>query len=576
MPDHRDVPGNCKTDKLTRNGTVQAILPHLAIADILIATCKLLLMQDALSKENIDQEHSQSNISTRIELMESVLKFALIASVFCSKSFTFAVKFVTRHDLDSTIFINEPFYHPTNHRRAYNLRYEPSDKSREISSTSNTYLNEIVKDETQNMDSDAANSYEITTTEGETLLPVTKSPIMVTEETASSESSSSIMRPDTAAAATTTAKAAQIIGEGLRNLLYGSASDATIFQAPRSKGKGFLSLFEVFKFENSKCSVSLSDIRLLHGICYHEFECNSFGGTAMGACASGVGVCCVFVKGCGDTTDQQVVYFESPNYPTPVTEALICVLIVNLRQNVRQLRLDFSMFELSRPTQGECLQDQFVVSGQNVNFIVPIICGINTGQHIYVDVDNAIENRVYVSVFAKGSSPRSFNIKITQLERDFAPDDCLQFYTEPEGYIKSFNYDQFGTIVESGEATYLNNLNYAICIKRVKQMCTILYQTNSNGEPNDFQIVNKDDEDNDIIPKDQAGAGAFACPNDFIILNQIRLCGERINDGTFDEDFTKNADVRDSTGGPIIASFRSDSAYVGRGFFIMYKQELCI
>ncbi|XP_055850596.1 uncharacterized protein LOC129915154 [Episyrphus balteatus] len=458
-----------------------------------------------------------------------------------------------------------------NYRSAYNLRYEPSDKSREvISSTSNTYLNEIAKGEIQDIEDDSVEIIEMTTEGVMTSPSITEIPSVVTEETASSEISSSIMRPDTAS----TNKAAHIIGEGLKNLLYGSASDATLFQAP--KGKGFLSLFEVFKFENSKCSVSFSDIRLLHGICYHEFECNSLGGTAMGACANGVGVCCVFVQGCGDITNQPVVYFESPNYPTPVTEGLICVLIVNLKPNVRQVRLDFLMFELNRPTDGECLQDQFVVSGQNVNFQVPIICGINTGQHIYVDVDNAIENRIYVSVFGKGIGPRSFNIKVTQLERDFAPDDCLQFYTEPEGFIKSFNYDQFGTIVDSGEVTYLNNLNYAICIKRVKQMCTILYQTDSNGEPNEFEIVNKDDEDNDIIPKDQAGAGALSCPNDFIILNQIRLCGDRINDGTIDEDFTKNADVRDSTGGPIIASVRSDGAYVGRGFFIMYKQELCV
>lgn len=33
------------------------------------------------------------------------------------------------------------------------------------------------------------------------------------------------------------------------------------------------------------------------------------------------------------------------------------------------------------PTSGSCDQDQFVVSGQNTNHVIPIICGINTGQH---------------------------------------------------------------------------------------------------------------------------------------------------------------------------------------------------
>lgn len=52
------------------------------------------------------------------------------------------------------------------------------------------------------------------------------------------------------------------------------------------------------------------------------------------------------LTGCGDTTDQSVAYFESPNYPHPFRESMICVLIVNIRKNVQQLRLDFLMFEV--------------------------------------------------------------------------------------------------------------------------------------------------------------------------------------------------------------------------------------
>lgn len=95
-----------------------------------------------------------------------------------------------------------------------------------------------------------------------------------------------------------------------------------------------------------------------------------------------------------------MAYFESPNYPQPVREVMICVLIINIRKNVQQLRLDFLLFEVSvrkfgatgpmandlsfqlnRPTDGNCDDDQFIVSGQNVNFVVPVLCGINTGQH---------------------------------------------------------------------------------------------------------------------------------------------------------------------------------------------------
>ncbi|TMW52377.1 hypothetical protein DOY81_002544 [Sarcophaga bullata] len=147
------------------------------------------------------------------------------------------------------------------------------------------------------------------------------------------------------------------IAEKLKNLfVYGSPSQVNLIQKQggvldtknknKTKSKGFLSLFEVIKFANTKCTVNMGDIRSMHGICYHEFECKSLGGISTERCGEGLGVCCIFLTGCGDTIGQSVAYFESPNYPQPVKEMLICVLIVNLRPNVQQLRLDFLMFEV--------------------------------------------------------------------------------------------------------------------------------------------------------------------------------------------------------------------------------------
>lgn len=56
------------------------------------------------------------------------------------------------------------------------------------------------------------------------------------------------------------------------------------------------------------------------------------------------------VNGCGDVSSQQTVYFESPNYPQAVREMMICVLIINVRKGVQQLRLDFQMFEVNTLT----------------------------------------------------------------------------------------------------------------------------------------------------------------------------------------------------------------------------------
>lgn len=38
-------------------------------------------------------------------------------------------------------------------------------------------------------------------------------------------------------------------------------------------------------------------------------------------------------------------------------------------------------FQLRGPTNGTCVNERLIISGQNVNDIVPIICGYNTGQH---------------------------------------------------------------------------------------------------------------------------------------------------------------------------------------------------
>jgi len=74
---------------------------------------------------------------------------------------------------------------------------------------------------------------------------------------------------------------------------------------------------------------------------------------------------------------------------------------------------------------------------------------------VYIHVGDSNEGKVYLSVFMKVSGGgRSFNIKVTQLEDNLAPNNCLQYFPEAEGLIKSFNYDTDGSIVDNREATY--------------------------------------------------------------------------------------------------------------------------
>jgi hypothetical protein len=78
-----------------------------------------------------------------------------------------------------------------------------------------------------------------------------------------------------------------------------------------------------------------------------------------------------------------VTYFESPNFPRASQSDLgSCSLTVLLSRNVKQVLVDFLFFELLPPSSdGDCLDDSFVVTGGAINNQIPAICGIATGQH---------------------------------------------------------------------------------------------------------------------------------------------------------------------------------------------------
>ncbi|KAF2889670.1 hypothetical protein ILUMI_16503, partial [Ignelater luminosus] len=120
-----------------------------------------------------------------------------------------------------------------------------------------------------------------------------------------------------------------------------------------------------------------------------------------------------------------------------------------------------------------------------------------------------------------------------------------------------------------------NNLNYAVCIRKAAGYCSITYTNIQNGTTYPFQIRNVDDAGQPTVPPGQAGAEIFSCPDDYIVINGIRLCGDRLNDGSVIQDFTRNAPVTDSSAGPIIVPVRTDGRVTGRGFRLFYTQNRC-
>ena len=211
-----------------------------------------------------------------------------------------------------------------------------------------------------------------------------------------------------------------------------------------------------------------------HGTCYQAGECIRRGGTPMGRCgpqaaavfassssASSLAnqplggdqltgsshVCCLFDVTCGQFAAERFVYFRNPGYPQTFDHGRMCrAKIGKLDKGVCQLRLDLLRFDIGKPTNGNCSQDMFVVSGQNENNVIPKICGLNDGQHYYVGVDESGVITLHMMMMGLAYR-RSFEILITQIpcRSDFAaPAHCLQYFMGTHGTIKSFNYDEEG------------------------------------------------------------------------------------------------------------------------------------
>ncbi|BET03076.1 Hypothetical protein NTJ_15894 [Nesidiocoris tenuis] len=338
-----------------------------------------------------------------------------------------------------------------------------------------------------------------------------------------------------------------------------SNGDLTVAASNHSghKNSKFLNLFTIVRFPNDECSDG--------GTCYTEAECQGMGGSSGMPCAKGYGVCCMLTSRCGTSGEINGRVFRG------LGQSGVCSLTISKIPCAKQIRLDFIDFELEPPVGGDCGPERLLVTGQNRNSPVPILCGSNSGQHVYLDVDEA-EGPVMVSVVS--NDPKDFMIRVTQIcdgERLLAPKHCLQYYTETEGFIRSFNY-QPDLRSASG---YLNNLDYAICIRKGEEMCSVMYSNEFNNFENPFDINNVDADGSLTVPVGEAGAEVFNCPDDFLAIRSVRLCGQKVNDASVQPDFTQNAPVIDSSSGPFVVSFVTDRSISGLGFFLRYKQFPC-
>jgi hypothetical protein len=263
-----------------------------------------------------------------------------------------------------------------------------------------------------------------------------------------------------------------------------------------SRDKKVLPVFQVVKFPNDACSVTGGS---KNGTCYTTEECSNKGGVNAGSCASGFGVCCTFTLTCGGSSTENCTYFDSStSQGTGSCKAEIC----KLNSDICQIRLDFSTFVITGPSTAtasvgkmlsgqanlaggavvgdvtQCLTDTFSITNQNT---VPVICGTNSGFHVYFDAsDNCNSLDFQLGNVAKGvsaSATYSWSIKINQYSCDYenlAPSGCTQYHFGSSGtnYVQTFNY-------QSGSGKHLADQTQVICVRRETGNCQVCWSADA-------------------------------------------------------------------------------------------------
>ncbi|KAJ6220058.1 hypothetical protein RDWZM_005870 [Blomia tropicalis] len=236
-------------------------------------------------------------------------------------------------------------------------------------------------------------------------------------------------------------------------------------------------IIAILRYQNSPCTTDSNT----PGTCLAQNDCLTRQGTPDGTCASGFASCCNFKFTCGGRTKENETIFVNHLYPKTDNGTNTCQVTIDKQPNVCQLRLDFEEFSLAQPDEnGQCTTDSFMVR-TTVGERLPILCGDNNAQHLYVDMGRGSANPVVLSVVTNGDMiGRKWKVKINMIpcnNLDMAPSGCMQYFRSPSAVVQSFNY---GLPME-GRARYLSNLRYTACVRVEENFCSIKWETETLG-----------------------------------------------------------------------------------------------
>ena len=310
----------------------------------------------------------------------------------------------------------------------------------------------------------------------------------------------------------------------------------------------------------------------------------------------------------------------NPAYPNSDTASTYCAFTVEVRDpNVCQVRIDFLEFNVDGPTNGLCLGDKLTVTAGGLNArSIPILCGNNKDQHMYVNIPRSDRQRsASLLMQTNGNGAYRWRMRLTHVscvhnlaeigstvhstqpysssgltigsnamarrsddrsERMLskfklvpmallkvtppAPSGCLQYHSDPSGTIMSFNYGH-----------YLANMDYAICIERLPTTCKVVFRA---IDPFGISTVG-------VQRLMAAGVGDGDCLYDYLSIPGGTLDGSRETKdrrcGTVLSNFRGDSNgqmVTTRSNGPIVLRFHTDAAHdhaVKAGFKITYEQS---
>lgn len=284
----------------------------------------------------------------------------------------------------------------------------------------------------------------------------------------------------------------------------GAAVSALSEPSNERTGKHF-SLFSVVTFKNDECTSEASLAGGARaGTCYSTTECSDKDGMKSGNCASGFGVCCLFLSAtsASATITNNRTHIRNTEFPgtaAATTAQTIVYTLQKMSSDICQIRLDFVVFLIAGPantgenvagttTLTHCTNDVLTFA-QTGGFAVPTLCGSLTDEHIYLDL-GAVATDTSVMTITTGVAPvptialRTWDIKTSQIEcwaSYRAPEGCHRYFTSDFGKIISYNFRQ-----ETNPAAITGNIGgntglelsgqvVNTCIRRSKGMCCVEY-----------------------------------------------------------------------------------------------------